>query len=207
MEGRGKRGFPPGRASVVVWGLFCCQTHNAWNWAVSVRAGELVVSSLCIQVASCPEVLVSAPVALETGTPGTMASTPKLRGFSFPLLPRAGLRLGRVTRDTGSLGPTGLSDGWPVMSLSCPLGGRGCCPALTMLHALLPSTPLRRQWCLHVGNEYVGISGCPGTELVPDDILGVCLALSPMHHSPGCLLSRALVRAEWCGPLFPAWSP
>lgn len=46
-----------------------------------------------------------------------------------------------------------------------------------------------------------------GTELVQDDILGVCPALSPMHHSAGCLLSGALVRAEWCGPLFPAGSP
>lgn len=159
MEGRGKRGFPPGRASVVVWGLFCCQTNNTWNWAASGKAGELAISSLRIQVASCPEVLGSAPIALETGTPGTMALTPKPRGFSFPLLPRAGLRLGRVTKDTGSRGPTGLSDGWPVMSLSCPLGCRGCCPALTTLHALLPSTPLRGQWYLHVGSEYTDAQG------------------------------------------------
>ena len=159
MEGRGKRGFPPVRASVVVWGLFCCQTNNPWNWAVSRKAGELVINSLCIQMASCPEVLVSAPIALETGTPGTMGLTPKAWGFSLPLLPRAGLRLGRVTKDTGSLDPTGLSGGWPVMSLSCPLGCRGCCPALATRHARLPSTPLRGQWGLHVGNEDTDAQG------------------------------------------------
>ena len=39
---------------------------------------ELVISSLSVQMALCPGVLTSAPIALETGPLGTTGLTPKL---------------------------------------------------------------------------------------------------------------------------------
>ena len=70
-----------------------------------------------------------------------------------------------MTNDTGFLDPTGLSDGWPLMSLSCLLGCSGYCPALTPLRALLLSGPRRGQWCLHVNDEDTDAQGFgAGTE-------------------------------------------